>query len=279
MKKHSIGIEKKRDFILKHKSLTDEMIGFYVKLYEAQEKAFDSMPGDIDAFFSLKSDTPPVLKAENITLSDDIIDNLSLLVKDLADIVSEANPGMSFDSLTGAFSGVAEEFLVKFIQHDFDFFEEKASEYRLDFSELIFILHNVFKPLIIKVRICAGISLKTEDWMEGECPFCGYLPDFSKIVESKNNTRKMHCSLCENEWEFPRLKCHACGNDEQGSLGFFEFEDNPDYRVYYCDKCRTYIKSIRIPKLKEESGYDLAVEDVITGFLDSTMISKNYNRS
>jgi hypothetical protein len=30
--------------------------------------------------------------------------------------------------------------------------------------------------------------------------------------------------------------------------------------------------------LKEEAGYDLAVEDVVTGFLDSTMISKNYNR-
>jgi formate dehydrogenase maturation protein FdhE len=277
MKKHSLAIEKKRDFILKHKSLSEEMILFYVKLYAAQEKAYDALPGNID-ILPLNSSSHPFLQIESITLRAEIIASLSLLLKELADIVSDANPGMSFDVLIKSFGGIAEESFVKFLQHDFDYFEGKASEFRLDISELIFMIHNVFKPLLIKVRISSGLSAKREEWLEKECPFCGYMPDFSKIVESRDNMRKLHCSLCEEEWEFPRLKCYACGNDEQETLGFYEFEDNPDYRIYYCDKCKSYIKSVRIPKLKEEAGYDLAVEDVVTGFLDSTMISKNYNR-
>jgi len=279
MKKHSLSIEKKRDFIKKHNSLPEEMIKFYAKLYTAQEKAYDSFPENLNKLFPLNADTPPFLKIENITLSIDVISSLANLIKEMADIVSGANPGMDFTLLLEGFSMTAEESLIKFLEHDFGYFEEKASVYRLDVSELIFMIHNVYKPLLIKARISTGLSVKRDEWLEKECPFCGYMPDISKLVESKDNMRKLHCSLCEEEWEFPRLKCHACGNDEQDTLGFFEFEDNPDYRVYYCDKCKSYIKSIRIPKLKEEAGYDLAVEDVITGFLDSTMISKNYNRS
>lgn len=279
MKKHSLNIEKKRDFIIKHNSLPKEMINFYRKLYEAQENAYDSLPENMSNLFPLNSDNPPFLIIDNIRLNSEIVTDLTLLMKEIADIVTGTNPGMDFRILAESFSGTAEESLIKFLEHDLDYFEEKASIYRLDISELIFMIHNVFKPLLIKARISSGLTVKREEWLERECPFCGYIPDFSKIVESKDNMRKLHCSLCEEEWEFPRLKCHACGNEEQDTLGFFEFEDNPDYRVYYCDKCKSYIKSIRIPKLKEESGCDLAVEDVVTGFLDSTMISKNYNRS
>jgi formate dehydrogenase maturation protein FdhE len=279
MKKHSLSILKKRDFIMKHKSLSEEMINFYTKLYIAQEKAYDGLPENMEDCFPLNSDNLPFLKTESIRLSEEIISTLSLLVNDIAEIVNSANPGMNFKSIVESFRGIAEEALIKFLEHDFDYFDEKASGYRLDISELIFIIHNTFKPLLIKVRINSRVSVNKEDWLKKECPFCGYMPDFSKIVESKDNLRKLHCSFCEDEWEFPRLKCHSCENSDQKTLGFYEFEDNPDYRVYYCDKCKNYIKSVRIPKLNEESGYDLTVEDIATGFLDSTMISKNYNRS
>lgn len=254
------------------------MIDFYIKLYGAQEKAYESFPCDLNDFFPVNRDNPPFLIKENIKLNEDIISKLNLLLTDIADIVSKTNPGMDFSLLVNSFSGIANESLIKLLLHDFDYFEEKASECRLDISEFIFMLHNTFKPLLIKARISAGLSVKKEDWLNEVCPFCGYMPDFSKIVEAKDNMRKLHCSLCEEEWEFPRLKCHACGNTEQETLGFYEFEDNPDYRVYYCEKCKNYIKSVRIPKLKEESGYDLTIEDIATGFLDSTMINKNYNR-
>lgn len=279
MKKHSLNIEKKKDFIIKNGSLPEEMAGFYKDLYTAQEKAYDSFPDDLDDLFPVNSDTHPFLEAESVGLSEEIISSLALLLEEIAEIIGRTNPGMDFSLMISSFSEKAGESLVKFLQHDFDYFDELASEYRLDISELIFMIHNVFKPLLVRARIASGLSVKKDDWLEGSCPFCGYMPDFSKIVESRENTRKLHCSLCEEEWDFPRLKCHSCGNDEQASLGFFEYEDNPDYRVYYCDKCRSYIKSVRIPKLKEESEYDLTVEDIVTGFLDSTMISKNYNRS
>lgn len=279
MKKHSLNIEKKKDFIIKNKSLSEEMVDLYRDLYAAQERAYDSFPEDLNVFLPVKSDAPPFLKIESIKLGKVIIAKLESLLNEIAEIVERTNPGMDFSLMVRSFGNIAEEALVKFLEHDFDYFDERASEYRMDISELIFMIHNVFKPLLVRARTSAGLTVKKEEWLEGTCPFCGYMPDFSKIVESKDNTRRLHCSLCEEEWDFPRLKCHSCGNVEQTSLGFFEYEDNPDYRVYYCDRCRSYIKSIRIPKLKEESGFDLAVEDIVTGFLDSTMMSKDYSRS
>lgn len=279
MKKHSISIQKKRDFIAKHRSLPENVVVFYTKLFTAQESSFDILQQKEFKVSASGENSYPFIEPDNLRLEDDVVGELAALLDKISEIIIENNPGMDFSLLAASFKDVAGEALVKFLQHDFDYFESKASVFRLDVSELIFMLHNVFRPLMNRARLAADFKVNREEWLEGYCPFCGYIPDFAKIVESKDNMRKLHCSLCEFEWEFPRLQCHSCGTDDQSVLGFFEYEDDPDYRIYYCDSCRSYIKSIRIPKLKEESSADLAVEDVITGFLDATMMEKNYNRS
>ncbi len=278
MKKHSISIQKKRDFITKHRSLSEGMVVFYTKLFSAQENTFDTLPGNPLNISASAKDSLPYINPESVRFEAAVVEELVLLLDSISGIIKETNPGMDFSLLTSSFKDIACEALTKFLLHDFDYFDRMASGFRLDLSELVFMLHNVFKPLMIRSRLGADFRLSREEWLENHCPFCGYMPDFSMIVESNDNVRKLHCSLCECEWEFPRLQCHSCGTVDQASLGFFEYEDDPDYRVYYCDTCRSYIKSIRIPRLKEESSVDLAVEDVITGFLDATMMEKNYNR-
>lgn len=278
MKKHSEYIEKKSDFIKKHDSLSDDLFSFYKEIFTAQEKAFGKLQDNSGGGLPVRNDNPPFLKPESINLSEEIISILKDLIDEISGIVVKTNPGMDFTALTDAFTDMAEESAVKLLSHDYDFFEKRATDMKLDISELLFMIHNTLKPLLVKWRVDAGLTADKEEWAEGRCPFCGYLPDFSKIIESKENMRKLHCSLCEEEWEFPRLKCHSCGTDEQESLGYYEFEDDAGYRVYYCDQCKSYIKSLSIPKLREDSGFDLAVEDVITGFLDSTMMSKGYSR-
>ncbi len=279
MKSHSIYFENKNDFISKNKSLSDEHVAFYKSLFSAQEKASGMFPENIKDQFPVNPAAVPFLQADDIRLNDEILDTLSLLLDDITESIVQINPGLDFNLLKKSFSSSAQDMIRHLVKKDYDYFTALGMEWRIDTTELLFVIHNVFKPLLVKARIEANLSIDKENWQEGECPFCGYLPDFSKLVESKNNLRKLHCSLCENEWEFPRLKCHSCGTDEQTMLGFFEYEDNPEYRVYYCDKCRNYLKAIHIPKLRDESGFDLAVEDIITGFLDSTMMNKNYNRS
>jgi FdhE protein len=61
---------------------------------------------------------------------------------------------------------------------------------------------------------------------------------------AKGGERCLHCELCGQEWPYPRLKCPFCGNDEQETLGYFQAEQEEGFRVYFCRKCRRYIKTV-----------------------------------
>ncbi len=278
MIKHSDYLKNKQDAVLDNGSMTPEVFDFYMEIFHSQEE-FTSQIGNSGAYLkNLKEDSFPVLSADDINLEDDMKSLLFNLTVKLTDVISKLNAGMDFSLLKENFKNDADILLRALLKQDFSFLEKKGVDNRLALDEFIFVIHNVFKPFIAALRKKADRKPDKEEWLESSCPFCGYLPDMSKIVESKENQRHLHCAICENEWEFPRLVCPACGCNEQTKHGFFEFEDNNIYRIYYCDECKHYIKNVRIPKLKEESSFDLAVEDIITSFLDASMIDKGYKR-
>lgn len=278
MIKHSEYLNKKKESVLGNGSMTPELFDFYTGIFHAQEE-FCLKSGDIGEYTKyFKNDSFPVLNADELVLSDSTKSLLFDLMINLTELISKVNKGMDFTFLKDNFKNDADLLLRGLLKQDYSFLELKGKESRLALDEFIFVIHNVFKPFMAELNKSSAIKPHKEDWMESTCSFCGYLPDMSKIVEAKENQRHLHCAICENEWEFPRLVCPACGCSEQTKHGFFEYEDNNIYRVYYCDECRNYIKSVRIPKLKEESGFDLAVEDIITNYLDAAMIGKGYKR-
>lgn len=278
MKKHSEYLDNRRVEVLKNGSLQPDMLDFYIRLYALQEK-FISETGDLSQYKKFFRDGIfPLLDPEMIRLDEETLSSLSKLLIELADIITGMNRGLDFSHLVKSFKNDAGMLLSSLLRQDYSLLEKKGIENRLGFDEFIFIIHNVFKPLMSSMRESSGLVTPRDEWMENTCSFCGYLPDMSKIVESKENQRHLHCALCENEWEFPRLICPACGCTDQKKHGFFEFEDNSLYRVYYCEECKSYIKNVRIPRLQEESRFDLTVEDVITNFLDAAMIEKGYKR-
>ncbi len=278
MIKHSEYLKLRKDAVLENGSMSPEMFDFYIGLFQEQEE-FSSRIGDISIYINnLKKDSFPVLDPEGIVIDEEMKSLLFDLMVKLTDGIAKVNTGMDFSFLKESFKKDMDALISAFLKQDFTFMEKKGIENRLAIDEFIFVIHNIFKPFITYLAKNSESKPDKEDWLENFCPFCGYLPDMSKIVESKENKRHMHCALCENEWEFPRLICPACGCSDQKKHGFFEYEDNNLYRVYYCDECKHYIKSVRIPKLKEESSFDLAVEDIITSFLDSAMIEKGYQR-
>jgi len=278
MKKHSEYLNNKKDSIMENGSMTKELFNFYMEIFLAQE-VFSDLCGDFNEYKDkYRAGIFPVLDADSIVLKDETKNQLSDLLVKLTDLISKLNPGMDFSELKKNFTADADLLLKGLLTQDYAYLEKKGVENRLALDEFIFVIHNVFKPFMTGLKKASDIKPDKEDWLESSCSFCGYLPDMSKIVESKENQRHLHCAICENEWEFPRLVCPACGCNEQSKHGFFEYEENNIYRAYYCDECKHYIKSVRIPKLKEESAFDLAVEDIITNFLDAGMIEKGYKR-
>lgn len=279
MKEHSTYLSSKKESALKSGSITPEMFDFYQKLFLMQEEFIRNLESLGISFPAIEDSDLPAFKADLLEFSDNLRNELVKLLNNIVELIKKDNSGLNFDSLIQEFKGIAADVFLHLINRNFEGLEKMASSCRLDLDEFIFVIHNVFKPLMVYLRNSSGFKLESdEDWLENHCPFCGYLPGMGKVLGSKDNRRVLSCALCENEWKFVRLTCTFCGNSEQKEQGYFEFTDNTIYRAYYCDQCKCYIKSINVPKSMEESGFDLSVEDILTTYLDSSMLSKGYFR-
>jgi FdhE protein len=101
----------------------------------------------------------------------------------------------------------------------------------------------------------------------GTCPFCGAKPVTAVLRgEGNGGKRSLICSLCATEWQYRRIKCPNCGEEDKEKLPIFLVED-PDYiRIEACDACKTYIKCVdmtkngkAVPAVDELAAVSLAV--------------------
>ena len=81
------------------------------------------------------------------------------------------------------------------------------------------------------------------------CPFCESRPLAAVLrPEGDGGKRWLLCGLCFTEWEFRRLLCPNCGEEDQNKLPVYTAEEFPHVRVEACDTCRRYIKSIDLTR-------------------------------
>jgi FdhE protein len=81
------------------------------------------------------------------------------------------------------------------------------------------------------------------------CPFCGEKPVAAVLrPEGDGGKRFLLCSLCFTEWEFRRLLCPQCGEEDKDKLPIYTAEEFPHVRVEACDTCKTYVKAVDLTK-------------------------------
>jgi FdhE protein len=77
------------------------------------------------------------------------------------------------------------------------------------------------------------------------CPLCDGKPQLGVLrPEGHGARRSLLCSFCLLEWEFRRVVCPACGEEEFDKLPRYSAEDFPHLKVEACDTCKTYIKTV-----------------------------------
>jgi formate dehydrogenase accessory protein FdhE len=113
-------------------------------------------------------------------------------------------------------------------------------------------------------------------WENSFCPVCGSLPSIGILGGDRDGGMSLVCSLCETQWDFRRLHCPFCGNDNQNDLGYLCSEADEVYRVNYCNKCKLYLKVVDIRK--KGNVYSYPVEDILTLPLDILAQEKGYKR-
>jgi FdhE protein len=77
------------------------------------------------------------------------------------------------------------------------------------------------------------------------CPICGSRPQAAVLrPEGDGGKRFLLCSLCLTEWEFRRVLCPTCGEENYQQLPRYQAEEIAAVRVEACDTCHFYLKSV-----------------------------------
>jgi formate dehydrogenase maturation protein FdhE len=111
-----------------------------------------------------------------------------------------------------------------------------------DFLSLAFL-----QPCAEFARSQAG--LKLEGYNHALCPFCSRKATLGTLRQQGDGGRRsLVCGFCLCEWDFRRVLCPACGEENQAKLPVYTAEQFPYVRVECCDTCRAYIKTIDLTK-------------------------------
>lgn len=117
----------------------------------------------------------------------------------------------------------------------------------------------------------AGRSNLQQDSTPPVCPVCGHKPVVAVLRgEGDGGKRSLICSLCSAEWNFRRLLCPLCGEENERKLPIYVAQEFSHVRVEACDTCQSYVKCVdltdcglAVPVVDELAtiGLDLWVEE------------------
>lgn len=126
-------------------------------------------------------------------------------------------------------------------------------------------LNHALHP-ILAAHADAWLPLVSEEtWHRSLCPICGGAADFAALLPA-GGARRLLCARCDAEWTAPRGVCPFCGESAAGRLSYFPAGPDGVYRLYTCETCRRYLKTIDLRELARP--VHLPVERVLTVGMD-----------
>lgn len=163
-----------------------------------------------------------------------------------------------------------------FLGEDESLFESLEKEFKMDPAVLTFVVYNSLKPSLAKfAEMVSGHLDREEEWDKGYCPVCGSRPELSIFEE--NGRRSLLCGFCGHRWRSKRVFCPFCENTDHETLRYYEVEDEEEYRVDVCDRCKGFIKTVDIKKLSRPLY--LPLECITTPYIDVKFREMGYTGS
>ncbi|MFO7554720.1 MAG: formate dehydrogenase accessory protein FdhE [Desulfobacterales bacterium] len=148
---------------------------------------------------------------------------------------------------------------------NFEAIEASAKVFNIDAPVLALLLRLSLRPSLLIIAQAVLDHLDLSLWNYGHCPVCGSAPRLADL-SGEGGKRRLHCSLCETAWPYPRLRCPFCENDNKKKLSYLRAESEEGLRVDLCGHCNNYLKTI---DLREIAGpVILPLDDVATWHLD-----------
>jgi formate dehydrogenase accessory protein FdhE len=110
------------------------------------------------------------------------------------------------------------------------------------------ILSQAFlQPYAVLLRSRA--ALRSSQSAHALCPFCNRKPALGVLRQmGDGGARSMICSFCLGEWEFRRIVCPGCGEENDKKLAVYTAAEFDCIRVECCEACKIYIKTVDLTK-------------------------------
>lgn len=235
--------------VIKSKSVYAEMLDFYGRLFVAQEESKSRVriePLDIpDDVLAVKArEKFPLIEIKDFAY--DKVEAADLFIT-IGKLTNHTNPKLAA-AAAAALDAVGTNFkpatlFEALLSGNEALFENIAEELEIEKQILGFMTYSSLKPsLCMGAAQLSAYLRKDEPWLKGYCPICGSAPILS-ILEGEG-ARSLICSFCWHPWSVKRAFCPFCENPEDKELRYFFSEEEKEYRVYLCDKCNKYIKTI-----------------------------------
>ena len=112
----------------------------------------------------------------------------------------------------------------------------------------------------------------------GHCPFCGgaaWVGALKSAPDAESGFRYLSCALCGLEWNFNRICCPSCFEEDPYKLPVFQSDAYPLVRIEACETCRRYVKSIDLTK---DARPIPPVDDLVSLSMDLWAADEGYTR-
>lgn len=237
------------DTVIKKNPAYSDMLGFYGRLFEAQEESKSRLrieplqiPDDVRAVKA--QEKFPLIEIKDFVY--DKVESANLFVA-IGKLAKEANPKLAASAsilLKAVDKNLDPDSLFSaFLNGNEALFENISVELEIEKQVLGFITYNSLKPCLCTGadQLSAYLS-KDDPWLKGYCPICGSAPILS-ILEGEG-ARSLICSFCWHSWSVKRVYCPFCDNSDNKNLHYLYSEEEKDSRVDLCDKCSKYLKTL-----------------------------------
>lgn len=88
-------------------------------------------------------------------------------------------------------------------------------------------------------------DLEPGNHADNHCPCCGHLPQVAALKpQGHGNALSLVCSLCLCEWEFPRLRCAGCLEQDSRKQEFYATDSIKGMQVNVCRSCSVYVHCV-----------------------------------
>jgi hypothetical protein len=139
-----------------------------------------------------------------------------------------------------------------------------AEQFDVESSILLFLLNASIQPFIAQIARSVSAAFY-EKWWRTPCPICGQTPQVARL---RKRRRYLTCSFCGADYPSDHFLCVHCQNKDPYTLQYLKNDDEPEFQIDYCTKCKHYLKVIIESNLKEPISR--CIDDILTLNLDIT---------